>query len=212
MSPTSFRVIKLGGSLLKTEAVAQFPIWLAKQPEAANVVIVGGGPFVDVIREIDELWGLGDDAAHWLSVRAMGLSAEVVSRKLGGIEIATSLDRLRETPAHLRLLEVEDFLRYADSRCASPLPCRCDVTSDSIAARVAAELAAQELVLLKSCLPTAVSSWPQLAASGFVDAYFPEAVKPLNNVRCVNARLPDWPEMTISPDQPPGVSPRFAVR
>ncbi len=64
-----------------------------------------------------------------------------------------------------------------------------------------AVLAAQEFVLLKSCLPAAASSWPQLAASGFVDAYFPQAVKSLDNVRCVNARLPGTPEMAISGDR-----------
>lgn len=200
MSAPSFRVIKFGGSLLKTDSVARLPIWLAEQEDATNVVIVGGGPFVDVIREFDELLGLATDVTHWLSVRAMSLTAEIVSHQIRGAEIVTSLDSLRGISADFCLFAVEEFLRNIDSRSASPLPRGWDVTSDSIAARVAAEIAARELVLIKSCLPAANLNWQQLAASGYVDNYFPEIVHDINKVRCVNARLPSWPEMVISYD------------
>lgn len=200
MSAPSFRVIKLGGSLLTTDSARQLPNWLARQTGATNVVIVGGGPFVDVIREFDELWGLAADVTHWLSIRAMGLTAQIVSHQIGAVEIITSLGRLRESSAELCLFTVEDFLRNIDSPSASPLPRGWDVTSDSIAARIAAAIAARELVLLKSCLPAANASWQQLAASGYVDNHFPRVVRDINSVRCVNARLPGWPEMTISRD------------
>ena len=198
MSTPSFRVIKLGGSLLKTGSVLQLPIWLAEQTGATNVVIVGGGPFVDVIREFDDLWGLAAEVTHWLSVRAMGLTAQLVSHQIAGAEIVSSLDGLRKTSANLCVFAVEDFLRNVDSHSASPLPCGWDVTSDSIAARVAAEIAARELVLLKSCLPAMDMNWQQLADSGYVDNYFPEVVRDINSVRCVNARFPGWPETTMS--------------
>lgn len=198
MSAPSFRVIKFGGSLLKTDSVLQLPIWLAKQSGATNVVIVGGGPFVDIIREHGELWGLGADVAHWLSIHAMGLTTQIVSHQIGSAEIITSLGRLKETSSALCLFVVEDFLRNVDSQSASPLPCGWDVTSDSIAARVAAEISAQELVLLKSCLPAADLNWQQLAAIGYVDNYFPRIVSDIDSVRCVNASLPGWPETTIS--------------
>ncbi len=200
MSAPSFRVIKLGGSLLKTDSVLHLPIWLAEQTGATNVVIVGGGPFVDVIREFDDLWGLTADVTHWLSIHAMGLTAQIVSHQIGGTEIVSSLDGLRKTTANPCVFAVEDFLRNVDSQSECPLPCGWDVTSDSIAARVAAEIAAQELVLLKSCLPAMDMNWQQLAASGYVDNYFPEAVRDINRVRCVNARLRSWPETTMSCD------------
>lgn len=190
-------MIKFGGSLLKTDSVARLPIWLAKQTGATNVVIVGGGPFVDVIREFDELRGLATDVTHWLSVRAMGLTVEIVSHQIQGAEIVTSLDGLTGISADVCLFAVEEFLRNIDSRSESPLPHGWNVTSDSIAARVAVEIAARELVLLKPCLPAANSNWQQLAASGYVDNHFPEIVHDINQVRCVNARLPGWPEMLI---------------
>jgi hypothetical protein len=67
------------------------------------------------------------------------------------------------------------------------------VTSDSIAARVAWELAASELVLLKSAAPPA-GTFDKLAAAGFVDASFPRAAAELT-VRIVNLRAEGAPEI-----------------
>ena len=60
-------------------------------------------------------------------------------------------------------------------------------TSDSIAARLAEVLGADEVVLLKSQDPPSQASLAELAASGYVDAWFPEAAAGLS-VRLVNLR------------------------
>ena len=83
MSGLPIRVVKVGGSLFGfTEFVQAWNGWLAEQPPAVNVLIAGGGKLADVIREADAAWGLGEEAAHWLCVDVMGVSARLLATLL----------------------------------------------------------------------------------------------------------------------------------
>lgn len=192
------RVIKLGGSLLAwPEWVEAFDRWIAQQPPAANVVIVGGGAVVEALRQIDRAHALPAETAHWLAVRAMSLTAALAARLLPRAELIVSLERLPPSASHgLWVLDVEGFLR-ADARGADQLPCSWDATSDSIAARVAVRLGANELVLLKSALPSeGCDALEELARAGYVDAYFARAARGLR-VRVVNLRDDGHAELAI---------------
>lgn len=195
MSRPSVRVIKLGGSLLDWPEVTQsVRDWLAGQPPAANVVIVGGGPIVEYLRELDRHHHFSPAAVHWLAVRGMSLTAAMLAEMWSEARVVTSIDELRlansENP---QILDVERFLRgQLDS--ADALSCDWSVTSDSIAARVATFFKARELVLLKSTLPAAGTCRESWAESGFVDPYFPRASKDLA-IRCVNLRAAGFPEI-----------------
>ena len=160
MSGLPIRVVKVGGSLFGFGGfVAAFHGWLAEQPPAVNVVIAGGGKLADVIREADAAWGLGDEAAHWLCVDVMGVSARLLATLLPDCRWEDAWDGL------LPLLGVGDgrqpiifspvqFLREVETDLPPrPLPHSWSVTSDSIAARIAQVLPAGELVLLKSADP-----------------------------------------------------------
>ncbi len=191
------RVVKVGGSLLRhqPEAAAKemaalpdvLPRWLARQSPAINVLIAGGGEFADVIRRADETHGLGQEAAHWLCVDAMSVTA----RLLGAIVNARVVTEAKELPSVVPSICVFDpgpFLREMEPLLFStPLPHTWDVTSDSIAARVALSIHADEFVLLKSCLPAS-----NLAS--YVDAYFPLAAAGMTEIRCVNLRSPNFEE------------------
>ena len=83
-----------------------------------------------------------------------------------------------EDPAHpteLSILDCDAFLREDESRPGA-LPHSWDVTSDSIAARVAVMLGAERLVLLKSVDVPSGTSWEEALARGWVDAHFPRVV------------------------------------
>ena len=84
------------------------------------------------------------------------------------------------------MLDVESTLRSLDATDDDPLPCNWEVTSDSIAARVARELESCELILFKSVYREA-TELGALAAQGIVDSYFPQAADRVP-VRIVNLR------------------------
>src|SRR5690606_28099411 len=77
--------------------------------------------------------------------------------------------RRRETP----VFAPRRFLDAEDRAAADPLPHRWDVTSDSIAARLAVRLGAVRLVLLKSTAAPPGLDRPGAAALGLVDPPFP---------------------------------------
>ncbi|MCI0359845.1 MAG: hypothetical protein L0211_15315 [Planctomycetaceae bacterium] len=194
------RVVKVGGSMLDWKPLpATLVHWLFAQGTASNILIAGGGALADVIRRADAQLGLGEDAAHQLCVDVLGVTARLLTAVLAGkAKLATwaqvqgqlSAGRLPE----IQVLDARSFLRETDSTDhIDMLPHTWDVTSDSIAACIACALAADELVLLKSCEPPGNPSGDPsphvLAAGGYVDRYFPIAARSFaGRVRMVNLR------------------------
>ena len=159
-------VVKIGGGALAD--VAGFQAVLATIDEVARscrlVIVPGGGPFADAVRAVDRQLGLSETTAHWLAIAAMDQYAEVIAERLGRTsliedprDIGTAIDA-----GCVPVLRPSRWLRDAD-----PLPHSWDVTSDSIAAWVAGQLGARQLILVK---PAGVDR-PQRA----VDAYFAHA-------------------------------------
>jgi hypothetical protein len=84
-----------------------------------------------------------------------------------------------------------EFLRGPDAALgAAALPQTWDVSSDSIAARVAELIAADELVLLKSALPG-----DAMNLADYVDPYFATASAKLRSIRFVNLAERSFPEL-----------------
>jgi hypothetical protein len=83
--------------------------------------------------------------------------------------------------------DVELFLRHGEAE-ADALPHSWDVSSDSIAARLAARHNA-DLVLIKACpVPTGPHDWPRLAATGLVDRWFSRVAQEVARIT-----LEQWP-------------------
>ncbi|MDP7204635.1 MAG: hypothetical protein QGH11_03645 [Pirellulaceae bacterium] len=184
MKAPTIRVVKLGGSLL---GLGQLPeridTWLCDQPPAKTVIIVGGGPAVEMIRRWAARRQWPDRRSHWTAIRAMGNNTR---RLAGHWQLVADLEEARQAGPSPVLLDVEVALRAMEKNRQDPLPWSWDVTSDSIAARIARELGSGELVLLKSTSPS--SGDPQsLAREGIVDCYFPRAANSLET-RVVNLR------------------------
>ncbi len=70
------------------------------------------------------------------------------------------------------------------------------VTSDSIAARLAQHMGAEQLVLLKSSLPQS-RTLRGASEEGLVDQYFSTAAAGLPTVRVVNLRDRSWSEVRL---------------
>jgi aspartokinase-like uncharacterized kinase len=181
-------VVKIGGGVLAH--AEHFEAALEAIGSAGRdrrlLVVPGGGPFADTVRDVDRRIGLSADAAHWMALLAMDQYAILINSRLAGSvlvskrhEIAVALD----APArHIPVLAPYRWLREAD-----PLPHDWTVTSDSISAWVAGRVDARRLVLIKP--PGARLQLPHgtgatgfgeaaqnAAASELVDAHFPHAL------------------------------------
>ena len=174
------RVVKVGGSLLDWPRLPEvLNDWLLDQSPAFNVLLPGGGSLAAAIRQADRNFSLGDEAAHWLCIDALSLSARIVAAVVPSARLlATHADLMAALAADSSalsaniVLDPRDFLRNHEQHLpGSPLPHDWNVTSDSIAARLAETLVADELVLLKSCDPPA-PSLAELAQAGYVDSHF----------------------------------------
>ncbi len=169
-------VIKVGGGLL--EHVDHLDRVLAAIVDVArvrNVVVVpGGGPFADAVRLVDERLGLGDDTAHWMAVMAMNQYASLIAARINGAVTATpAMIEMAHRRGQVPVLAPLSWLRTAD-----PLPHTWDVTSDSIAAWVAAKLRAPRLLLVKP---------PGAHGARLVDRYFEKALSPRVDHDCLDA-------------------------
>ncbi len=211
MAAHDVRVLKVGGSLLSCHDLpARLTRWLDTQPFRPTLVIVGGGQLADAVRELDRQFSLSVEAAHWQAIHAMRLNAFVLSQLWRGsiwIEPLGSrlLADISSWPA-IGIVDPVPFVSNLTPTAAAPqLPCGWHVTSDSIAAHLAAVVGAVECVLLKSTSPNeqlTALSFQQAANLGLVDAYFPVAAMNLNQVRLVNLRATSWPELRLTPAQP----------
>jgi len=158
-------VIKLGGSLLAHPAHLE-AVLVAIGDAAAGarlLVVPGGGPFADAVRQVDREFTLSDDAAHWMAVLAMDQYAHLITSRLTGSVLVEDVGEIEAAIAasQVPVLAPSRWLRNAD-----PLPHTWNVTSDSIAAWVAGMVSAERLVLVKP---------PGAPARDSVDEYFHRA-------------------------------------
>ena len=199
MNRARVSVVKVGGSLLAT---AEFPqrlrTWLSERMDAHRdthfVVLAGGGQWVDAIRELDARSPLGDERAHWICVDIMDVTAGLVGAMLPELGAVVSFAELeyRVREPGVTLLKPSEFVAQIEpTRLGTRLPANWSVTSDSIAARLAIVLRADELVLVKSAAPSVntaadLRNWlRELADSGYVDGFLPTLAAELPQVRCI---------------------------
>jgi len=166
-------VIKLGGSLLAhpTQLDAVLTIVGNAAADSGLLIVPGGGPFADTVRQVDRDLGLSDDAAHWMAVLAMDQYAHLIISRLTGSALVEDVAEIgfAIAAAQVPVLAPSRWVREAD-----PLPHTWDVTSDSIAAWIAGTIGAERLVVIKP---------PGASTCDVVDEYFhrvcPKNVTPL---------------------------------
>lgn len=182
-------VIKVGGSLLDWPPIGQrLGPYLETRRAERPIVIVGGGRSADVIRELDRIHGLGDAHSHDLAVRALDLTAYLLAALVPSLEVVDRAVALSAvwSAGRFPLLAPKRFLDVDDRE--NPLERSWDVTTDSIAARVAERLRATELILLKSAPTPPGIDRCQAAALGLLDRAFPGVSRPLDRVLALNFR------------------------
>jgi aspartokinase-like uncharacterized kinase len=163
-------VVKIGGGLLAYAGALDATLAIVQAAARTQhlLVVPGGGPFADAVREVDRRLRLSDDAAHWMAVLAMDQYAHLLAERLNGTPLVTHPSEIAATviaePARPVMLAPYRWLREAD-----PLPHSWKVTSDSIAAWIAGQVGARTLVLVKP---------PGATNPDVVDPYFRQALPP----------------------------------
>jgi hypothetical protein len=155
-------VVKIGGGLLAhpgcLDAVLAVIGDLAR--DRPLLIVPGGGPFADAVREQDNRLRLSDDAAHWMALLAMDQYAHLIASRLATATLVS--DALAIAAAvgagRVPVLAPSSWVRRVD-----PLPHSWSVTSDSIAAWVAKQISARALVLIKP---------PGASGQDIVDSFF----------------------------------------
>ena len=184
------RVVKIGGSLLtRQDLPLVLPNWISQQPPAETLCIVGGGAVIDAIRQLDEIHSCDPAKIHWMCVDLLQTTFQLVASWFDWPTVARP-DEFQETlirgfsTVSPTLIAVSSFyFPAADSLTPSILPHDWRTTTDSIAASLARQAHADELVLLKSCEVNDGSTPQQLADRGIVDEAFPEITQGISEIR-----------------------------
>ena len=161
-------IVKLGGGV----AVApQLRKWLAAVAQGAGrvVLVPGGGLFADAVRAAQAAMGFDDKTAHALALAAMrqyGLALCALHPAL------TQAETPRAIAATMHAGRVPVWLPETMALADSGVAASWDVTSDSLALWLAAELGARMTVLIKQVRPAPATA-SALSADGVVDRAFP---------------------------------------
>jgi aspartokinase-like uncharacterized kinase len=189
-------VVKLGGSMLGGNDIAgRLRQWIATEPLAQRVLIVGGGALVDGVREFYHGNWMDERTAHWICVDLMSITARLIASQLPEAVTSCRLSDLRHRSRKDRLIifDIANFLRHEEPLLPGTRLEECwDVTSDSIAARLAIVLGADKLVLLKPDVPPSRPDVQELVYRGYLDRFFLQLRKELPATCCVNLMDPSF--------------------
>lgn len=178
-------ILKLGGSLLSKPILQEWLTLAAEQGKGQVVIVPGGGVFADQVRETQQQWHYKDVIAHQMAILAMhqmallfqGLSAKLVL-----------IDKIANIKQALQAHKVVVWLPLIAELNALNIPATWDVSSDTLAAYLGQQLAAQQLILVKSAQIVASDNMPQWTEKGLVDKAFATTVNNLNiAVECLQS-------------------------
>ncbi len=161
-------VVKLGGSLYRADPLRE---WLAVLSRSRSLVVVpGGGPFADTVRQAQQRWGFDDPSAHIMALLAMEQFGRMICGLQPGLVPAADLDQIDQALARG---ETPVWMPAAMAMADTAIEQSWEVTSDSLAAWLCGEIGAQRLILVKSVdLPGNRRPVESLAGAGIVDAQF----------------------------------------
>ena len=141
-------MVKVGGGLLVCPgALDHVCDTLGRMsPGRSMVVVPGGGPFADAIREFERRYGLSADAGHWMALLAMDQYAHVLGERIREAELVEDAGGIGAALGRGRLAILAP---YRWLRSADVLPHGWEASSDSVAAFVAGAVDASRLILVK---------------------------------------------------------------
>jgi aspartokinase-like uncharacterized kinase len=193
-APPGRVVIKVGGSLFDLPDLGpRLASFLHGYVGAPLLLVPGGGPTAKLLRTLDRIHCLGEEAAHWLALRAMTWNAWLLASLMRNLptQVVGRLEEWGSCGAGevISILDAHAFALSDEGRPGA-LPHNWIVTSDTVAARAALLGRASRLVLLKSVSIPQDTSWDQASERGWVDPFFPRLAEELPRIEAVNLR--EW--------------------
>ncbi len=190
------QIIKIGGSLLGTtsnrSALKNAEQWLARQTDSINVVIIGGGNTVNHLRRWQRQFNLTEGQAHLNAVQVMSLNTLKFARASCISTVTENWNELTNVSQHAGanpttiMFDCLSFIRDVEPTLGgTPLAGDWSCTSDSIAARIAQLLGADQLTLLKSRTACSDDLWT-LRYANYVDQSFPQMAADIKSVTFVD--------------------------
>ena len=162
------RVIKLGGSLMNDERSLKLCLTTIEQAYNDNVVIVpGGGVYADLIRSTQQQWKFNEETAHQMAILAMKQFALLLKSLHPTFMLVESLAAVQ-----IRLKKAKVLIWSPDIKELFSMNAGWEVTSDSLAAWLANQLRATELILVKSAEIPNNLNIQQAHKTGLVDKSF----------------------------------------
>jgi aspartokinase-like uncharacterized kinase len=179
-------VIKLGGSLSRSDELVNCLNKIEKNYQGRAVVIVpGGGAFADQVRLAQQQWQFDDQTAHHMAILAMQQMALMINGLKPDFAIANTLAEIQG------LLGVEKIVIWSPNIMeldSAGIAASWDITSDSLSAWLADKLSATELILIKSAVIDTSLSLQQLAELVIIDKAFYGFVSMATfNIQVINA-------------------------
>jgi len=130
-----FHLVKIGGSLIMQAKEIVRGMCSLSRDGHSFLVIAGGGPMADLVRDIYRRGEISDEAAHWMAVLAMEQYARLLADGTGAV-ITDDPRASARAPAKTSVLMPYLYLMNGDAGIEH----NWDYTSDSIAALIASRL------------------------------------------------------------------------
>jgi aspartokinase-like uncharacterized kinase len=180
-------IIKLGGSLSRSDTLVDCLNALEKNYRGRAVVIVpGGGAFADQVRLAQQHWQFDDNTAHHMALLAMQQMALMFQGLKPGFAIAHTIAAIQKTLDRQKTVIWSPDIIELDN---AGIKASWDITSDSLAAWLAKTVSATELILIKSAAIDANLNPQQLAEQDIVDkAFFDFVAEAEFKIQILNAQ------------------------
>src|SRR5262245_48754262 len=169
-------VVKLGGSHAFAPHLRPWLQAMSRCPGRV-VVVPGGGPFADAVRDAQGKMGFDDRAAHHMALLAMEQYACALASIEPGLVMADSLAGIRQA---LGRAQVPVWCPVQMVLGAKEIPWSWEVTSDSLAAWLAGQLGARRVLLVKHLAVPIDCALDGLVAHAIVDEALPRFLRELD--------------------------------
>lgn len=182
-------VVKLGGSLYQSTELKHWLTSLESLAKQHSIVIVpGGGPFADNVRNAQAIYHFDESAAHHMALLAMAQFGLLLSGLSPTCQCFRYQDFRHESNGLSVWLPDESLLSEQD------IPHSWDISSDSLSLWLASKLKAERLILVKSCAIPDKFTLSSLSQQAIIDQGFEQLYQSLP-VKLQLINLADYPQL-----------------